>query len=627
VKNLNKGTFVLDLKSVKSSVRILTFISLILLGNFSFQATSTSSSSEATSQISDSVTNVTIANTDTLRKIDEAPFLLSANVEKIGNPSTAVTWTSTQPSIASINDSGMVTSIAEGESEFIATSVFDSTKSARIKIQFYQQRTPINGGFELTEPEWGVFKNQAESIVVKETTIVKSGLYSYQVNNQGNYTTIWQGVQFGVENDLQEGDFVKASAYVYSPVANAGIKPRLMIETVSSDDAKNIIASSPTEFVSSADEWIKIETTVVKLPESAVTFNVKVEFYEFGEIYIDNIDVTKAESNDTTLEKITIDGDPLTTYSDQLNDYNVLVTSLSELPIVLATPNDSQTDIVITPATEAAPVTTILITAKDQTERTITINFYVASIVDLNSISINSELISSFDPLRVRYYQLLPRGTTVIPTITVEKINELAEVTITYPVSLPGNVSIDVSLEELNKTYMIYLDVIADNRLMIYYPDTNFERTSGTGLLQEWGYTDNQTFVVSNEQSNSGIQSVKVANNGSGGWMGVGFAESGNVDYPAKGDVLKAGVWVYGLAQGDITLEILSQETQGQIAVKIHTILPEHIGQWVYVETNASLQVALDASYLQIVIKNYSLDSVYIDDISLFRVENLPRLT
>ncbi len=240
----------------------------------------------------------------------------------------------------------------------------------------------------------------------------------------------------------------------------------------------------------------------------------------------------------------------------------------------------------------------------------------------LNNVLMNGNPFEEFFPTRTNYYQLLSRGTTVVPTITVEKINALAEVTITYPVSLPGNVTIDVSFEELDKVYMIYLDVIADNRLMIYYPDTNFERTSGTGLLQEWGYTGNQTFVVSTEQSHSGIQSVKVANDGSGGWMGVGFAESGNINYPAKGDVLKAGVWVYGLAQGDIVLEIYSKEAQGQIAVKIHTILPQDIGRWVYVETSPSTQVALNADYVQIVIKNYSLGSVYIDDISLFRVEN-----
>ena len=618
---------------MKSNVKIWTIVSLILLSGCSQDSSSQSSPStpsssqgtsspSQTSQVSDSVVGVSIGNTDALRRIDQVPFQLSATVEKTGNASTAVTWTSTQTAIATISESGFVTAIAEGESEFIATSVFDATKSARTKIQFYQQRTPINGGFELAQPVWGVYKNDGGSVANNETTIVKSGLFSYKVNNVGNYTTIWQGVEFGVENDLQKGDFVKASAYVYSPVANAGIKPRLMIETVSSGDAKNIIAFSPTELVSTANEWIKIETTVAKLPESALTFNVKVEFHELGQIYIDNIEVTKADSNDTTLEEITIDGDPLTTYSDQINDYNVLVTSLTDLPIVLATSNDSETDIVITPGTEADPTTTILITAQDQTVRTITINFYIASIVDLVSISIDSVLISAFNPLRERYYQLLPRGTTVSPTITVGKIDQLAEVTITYPVSLPGNVTIDVTFEELEKTYMIYLDVIADNRLMIYYPDTNFERTSETGLLDGWGYTDNQTFVVSTEQSHSGIQSVKVANEGSGGWMGVGFAESGNIDYPAKGDVLKAGVWVYGLAQGDIVLEILSKETQGQIAEKIHTILPQDIGQWVYVETSPSTQVALNADYVQIVIKNYSLDSVYIDDISLYRVEN-----
>jgi hypothetical protein len=240
----------------------------------------------------------------------------------------------------------------------------------------------------------------------------------------------------------------------------------------------------------------------------------------------------------------------------------------------------------------------------------------------LSSVLMNGNPIEEFFPTRINYYQLLPRGTTVSPTITVEKINAMAGVTITYPVSLPGNVTIGVGYEGAVQTYTMYLDVIADNRLMIYYPDTNFERTSGTGLLQEWGYTGNQTFVVSTEQSHSGIQSVKVANEGSAGWMGVGFAETGNIDYPAKGDVLKAGVWVYGLAQGDIVLEIYSKEAQGQIAVKIHTILPQDIGRWVYVETSPSTQVALNADYVQIVIKNYSLGSVYIDDISLFRVEN-----
>jgi hypothetical protein len=154
------------------------------------------------------------------------------------------------------------------------------------------------------------------------------------------------------------------------------------------------------------------------------------------------------------------------------------------------------------------------------------------------------------------------------------------------PESLPGTATIQVTEFEQTQTYEINLDVIADNGLMLGYPDMDFERPDMGATPRNWGFSNT---VLSNEDSHSGTYSLKAENNGGSGWVGMDLA--GGENYPAKGDQLIAGVWVKATAVGDVTIEIYGKEAQGQIANKVYTITEEQLGGWIYFETEASVQL------------------------------------
>ncbi|HJU75911.1 MAG TPA: Ig-like domain-containing protein [Gemmatimonadaceae bacterium] len=60
---------------------------------------------------------------------------LAANVSVSGGASTAVTWSSSAPGVATVNASGLVTAVAPGNVTITATSVFDPTKSGSVALR------------------------------------------------------------------------------------------------------------------------------------------------------------------------------------------------------------------------------------------------------------------------------------------------------------------------------------------------------------------------------------------------------------------------------------------------------------------------------------------------------------
>jgi uncharacterized protein YjdB len=59
---------------------------------------------------------------------------LTATVSVVGGASTAVTWSSSQASIASVTSAGVLTGVAVGSASITATSVADPTKSATVPV-------------------------------------------------------------------------------------------------------------------------------------------------------------------------------------------------------------------------------------------------------------------------------------------------------------------------------------------------------------------------------------------------------------------------------------------------------------------------------------------------------------
>ncbi|MBQ8353375.1 MAG: Ig-like domain-containing protein [Spirochaetaceae bacterium] len=84
--------------------------------------------------VSDEITDVTISGTTTCTV--GATINLSATVScSYINTDTSVTWSSSDETIATVDDNGVVTGVAAGTAKITATSVFDSTKSGSIDIE------------------------------------------------------------------------------------------------------------------------------------------------------------------------------------------------------------------------------------------------------------------------------------------------------------------------------------------------------------------------------------------------------------------------------------------------------------------------------------------------------------
>jgi uncharacterized protein YjdB len=59
---------------------------------------------------------------------------LTVNVTAVGGASTAVTWSTSNSSVATVSPAGQVTGVAQGNATITATSVFDATKSGTVNL-------------------------------------------------------------------------------------------------------------------------------------------------------------------------------------------------------------------------------------------------------------------------------------------------------------------------------------------------------------------------------------------------------------------------------------------------------------------------------------------------------------
>lgn len=85
----------------------------------------------------DSVSYIVIINSGSSVEIGDS-LQLSANVTTNGSATDSVTWTTSDSSIAAVDQNGKVTGYKVGEATITATSVFDTTKSATVTITVYE---------------------------------------------------------------------------------------------------------------------------------------------------------------------------------------------------------------------------------------------------------------------------------------------------------------------------------------------------------------------------------------------------------------------------------------------------------------------------------------------------------
>ena len=99
---------------------------------------------------------------------------LSATVNGDNNPSQAVTWSSSNTGVATVNASGLVTAISTGSATITATSVEDNTKSGTCSVNVYRQV------IETSESLLGTITYTTDKEVISTSSLStsKSGGYS-----------------------------------------------------------------------------------------------------------------------------------------------------------------------------------------------------------------------------------------------------------------------------------------------------------------------------------------------------------------------------------------------------------------------------------------------------------------
>lgn len=90
------------------------------------------------------VTEITLSETE--KTIDEGEtFTLTATVNPADATNPAITWASTDEAVATVDENGLVTAVAEGEANITATSVADPTKSASCKVVVKKPFVAVEG--------------------------------------------------------------------------------------------------------------------------------------------------------------------------------------------------------------------------------------------------------------------------------------------------------------------------------------------------------------------------------------------------------------------------------------------------------------------------------------------------
>ena len=80
------------------------------------------------------VTGVTVS-VDAVELYTGQSAQATAGVTTVGGASDAVTWSSTDESVLSVSESGLVTAVGEGSAEVVATSAFDATQAGRAAVR------------------------------------------------------------------------------------------------------------------------------------------------------------------------------------------------------------------------------------------------------------------------------------------------------------------------------------------------------------------------------------------------------------------------------------------------------------------------------------------------------------
>jgi hypothetical protein len=233
----------------------------------------------------------------------------------------------------------------------------------------------------------------------------------------------------------------------------------------------------------------------------------------------------------------------------------------------------------------------------------------------LSTITLDGVELVDFDTTQNTYYYMLPDTTTEFPNVSAKSVILSDSVEIIQG-TLPGYATILVTSNSgTENEYIIYAEAENTDALATPYPDVNFDNA-----LENVSVSSGTDVIQSSEQFLNGTSSLKMIT----GQAYIGFGFDG-VGYPEKEKAYRIGMWLYfdGEAMsGDFILKLLEKDNNVEIIYEALTV--DEINRWIYVETETSLDVSLDPSYLQIFIHNNTNVTVYVDSIRLIEHDSLP---
>ena len=168
--------------------------------NFTVTASNNSGSdSEELSIIIDEQTDVPVTgvslNTSTLNLIEGGTDTLTATVEPNNATNRNVTWSSDNPSVATVNN-GVVSAVSEGTATITVTAQGDSTKSASCTVTVTAAAVPVTG-VTLSQTQASLYSNRTPNTLTLTATVAP--------DNATNQAVTWTSSDSAVATVDQNG--------------------------------------------------------------------------------------------------------------------------------------------------------------------------------------------------------------------------------------------------------------------------------------------------------------------------------------------------------------------------------------------------------------------------------------
>jgi hypothetical protein len=165
-------------------------------------------------------------------------------------------------------------------------------------------------------------------------------------------------------------------------------------------------------------------------------------------------------SADATLSDLKVGPNTVLGFNSNIIDYNVLLPAATiEVPVVSAVVTEPHAHTVITQSASDTGSASVVVTAQDGiTVKTYTVNFSLASsVATLSDLKVGPNTISGFASNVFDYNELLPAGTSVVPTVTATVTESHANAVITEAASVSGTTTIVVTAQDgtTTKTYTV----------------------------------------------------------------------------------------------------------------------------------------------------------------------------